>query len=191
MKKSDDLINCAKVFLTANTAPNVIFNNGLHFLLAVYRAPKNLNSIDILRYSIFFKSTRFNKAVQLISLPPTSAAAQYHFYRVYYQVQTWLGNDAINPEDWEWTLKNNVLEPITTLLQPAPDVLLSTIFCNCRKDCGSNCGCRKAGLKCSIICSHCHGQACLNTVTPDINEEEINDDVDPSSLLEQCFEIEN
>ena len=32
-----------------------------------------------------------------INIPPTSDSARYHSYRVYYQVQTWIGN-TLNPQ---------------------------------------------------------------------------------------------
>lgn len=137
--------------------------------------------------------------MKLSSLPPTSAAAQQHINRVYYQVQTWLGKD-LQPEQWGWNLQNKILEPITTLLPPAPDELLNTIFCNCKKGCGAKCGCRKVGLQCSPVCGQCQGQACLNasvvlddaeeicedepecaldTETENVNEPEISQENDP------------
>jgi len=79
------------------------------------------------------------------------------------QVPLWLGQ-LKNPEDWGWTFQNNILSPVTTLKAPAPDQLLkcTRITCNCIKGCGKNCGCRKAGLKCSIICAgHCKGALIL------------------------------
>lgn len=101
-----------------------------------------MESIDKYRYLSFVKNTRNNKRVQLSCLPPTSASTYQHLFRVFYQVQVWLGND-LNPEDWGWKLMNNSLEPIQTLLPPAPEKLLNTIFCNCKKGCTNNCGCRK------------------------------------------------
>ncbi|GFY54545.1 uncharacterized protein TNIN_441451 [Trichonephila inaurata madagascariensis] len=106
-------------------------------------------------------STKLNKPVQLANLPPTSAAAHQHINRVYYQVQTWLGND-LKPPKWGWILLNEFLEPITAILSPAPDELLNTIFCNCKNSRGSRCGCRKSGLQCSSACGQCNGQACFN-----------------------------
>ena len=72
-------------------------------------------------------------------------------------MQLWLGHIK-NPEDWGWTFQNNILLPVTTLKAPAPDQLLKCISCSCTKGCGKNCGCRKAGLKCSIVCGHCKEQ---------------------------------
>ncbi|KAH0812093.1 hypothetical protein GEV33_010698 [Tenebrio molitor] len=47
---------------------------------------------------------------------------------VYYQIQTWLGNN-LEPQEWGWILQNDVLEPTTTLLPPAPEELCYRIFC--------------------------------------------------------------
>lgn len=131
-----------------------------------------MDNIDNLRYTQFVKSTKLNKPVQLSNLPPTSAATHQHINRVYYQIQTWLGND-LEPQEWGWVMRNELLEPIMTILPPAPSELLNTIFCNCKNGCGSRCGCRKSGLQCSLACGQCNGQACLNASSyqSDLDEE--------------------
>lgn len=48
----------------------------------------------------------------------------------------------------------------------APSHLMQMISCNCKKGCDNACCCRKAGLKCSIVCSQCSEQSCENR--PDI-----------------------
>lgn len=60
-------------------------------------------------------------------------------------------------------MDDNILEFITTLLPPPHKELLNIIFCNCTKDCGTNCGCRNIGVNCSIICEHFRNQSCLNS----------------------------
>lgn len=50
------------------------------------------------------KTSRVEKQVQVCSLPPTYAAAIYHIYRVYHQVQQWIGNN-LEPKDWGWKLE--------------------------------------------------------------------------------------
>ncbi|KAI4476357.1 hypothetical protein M0804_013672 [Polistes exclamans] len=142
--EKNDLTNCAKVFTKINSTPQTINTEGIRFLLAVYRAPKKITCINKYRYLTFVKNTRNKKQIQLSCLPPTSASAIQHLYRVYYQVQTRLGNQ-LNPEDWGWKLIDNTLEPIKTLLPPAPEKLLNTIFCNCKKGCTAKCGCKKIG----------------------------------------------
>lgn len=84
-------------------------------MLAIYNAPKSVDNIDNLRYTQFVKSTKLNKPVQLSNLPPTSAATHQHINRVYYQIQTWLGND-LEPQEWGWVMRIELLEPIMTIL---------------------------------------------------------------------------
>ncbi|GBN93114.1 hypothetical protein AVEN_72877-1 [Araneus ventricosus] len=144
-EKRHDLIDCAEVFTNIGSSPDIILTNGSCFLLAMYGTPKKIDSIDKCRYLSFMKNTRNNKRVQLPCLPPTSAAAYQHLCRVYYQVQVWLGNE-LDPENWEWVLKDNSLEPIQTLLPPAPEKPLNTIFCNCKKGFNYNCGCEKSRI---------------------------------------------
>ncbi|KAL4702434.1 hypothetical protein ACJJTC_010498 [Scirpophaga incertulas] len=88
-------------------------------------------------------------------------------------IQTWLGKD-LEPQEWGWMLEKEILEPIRTLLPPAPAELLNVIFCNCKNGCGSRCGCRKSGLQCSLACGQCNGQACLNASLYPSNPDEEN-----------------
>lgn len=105
-------------------------------------------------YLSFIKNIRSNKSVKLPCFPQTSSACYQHLYRVYYQVQVWLGNE-LNPKDWGWVFKDNSLEPIQSLLLLAPEKLLNTIFYNLKKGCNYNCGCKKIGLFCSLVCNNC------------------------------------
>lgn len=180
-EKHPDLTHSAQIFQAENCPPDTVFQNGKRFLLAMYGAPKDEVNLDKFRYTQFIKATRLNRPVKLSSLPPTSEAARQHIYRVYYQVQIWLGKN-LQPEEWGWDLKNDILQPKTTLLPPAPDELLNTIFCNCKKGCGAQCGCRKVGLPCSKVCGQCHGQACLNPSTELQNIEDFSD-LEPEEVL--------
>jgi hypothetical protein len=159
----------------------------------VYGAPKKLTCVDKFRYLSFVKNTRNKKRVQLACLPPISASAQQHLFRVYYQVQVWLGNK-LDPEDWGWKLVDNTVEPIPTLLPPAPEKLLNTIFCNCKKGCNAKCGCKKVGLFCSLTCTSCQGQSWSNIESP-LGEDayDICEETSDSSLLEQftCIQQED
>ncbi|KAJ8872407.1 hypothetical protein PR048_026011 [Dryococelus australis] len=47
------------------------------------------------------------------ALLPTEGAARQHSFRVYHQVQLWLGNE-LPPELWGWGHKQNRLMPVTT-----------------------------------------------------------------------------
>lgn len=44
----------------------------------------------------------------------------------------------------------------------APESLLKMISCNCKKACKNSCGCRKAGLICSSLCTCSLGESCEN-----------------------------
>ena len=65
--------------------------------------------------------------------PPTIAAAKYHSYRVFHQVQAWKGVN-LDPKDWGLIVKGNLLLPIGTKRPPVPDDLLKLIKCNCKTD---------------------------------------------------------
>lgn len=155
----------------------------------MYGAPKYEVSIDNYRYLTFAKLTRHNKSIKLSSLPPTTSATHQHLLRTYYQVQTWLGKK-LNPEQWGWTMNKNILEPIMTVLPPAPDELLNMIFCNCTKGYGTTCGCRKIGIKCSIICGHCRGQSCFNSNNT-LNNENIDDPYEGNDTKKKKWRICN
>ena len=128
--------------------------------------------LDSLRFRRFankvMTSTTF---VQVHTLPPTSAAASYYSLRVYLQVQTWIGNgDNLEPLKWGWDRTDNMLLPIKTHLQPAPDDLLKIIRCQCKSNCDSKrCTCRKHGLECSSGCRECQGISCSNAQEFDLD----------------------
>ncbi|GBM11004.1 hypothetical protein AVEN_1339-1 [Araneus ventricosus] len=67
---------------------------------------KEINSLDDLQYIRYNKevtktlSSKFN----LATLPLTSAAASQHSFRVYFQVQQWLGSN-LDPAEWRWFMK--------------------------------------------------------------------------------------
>lgn len=176
LENRQDLQAAAQVFTQIDSSHELISSNGIKFLLALYGAPIQEVSIDQYRYMCFTKLIRKSRPVKLNLLPPTdSAAAKEHLYRVYFQIQKWLGNE-LNPIEWGWTLRNDVLEPKKIMQAPAPDFLLNLIFCNCTKGCGPLYGCRKLGIKCSSICGHCNGQSCLNAnAIEDIVENQVDE----------------
>lgn len=135
----------------------------------------SFEGLDLLRFRKFAtKVMTSTSCVQVHTLPPTSAAAAYHSQRVHLQVQTWIGNNAITPEDWGWELAKDLLMPVKTDLPPAPEKLLQIIRCNCKQNCDTKrCSCRKHGLDCSVGCGECRGVSCSNsTGLADIDLEE-------------------
>lgn len=191
MFEKQDLIQCAEVFKKSNSTQQEVITNGIRFLLSMYGAPKKTTCLDKHRYACFVKNTKNEKQVQIACLPPTSIAAHQHLFRVYYQVQVWLGYQ-LDPTDWGWKLVNNILEPVQTLLPPAPEKLLNTIFCNCKKGCSAKCGCKKVGLFCSLACTNCQGRSCSNIESQTMEDSFDSDEVScDTSLLTQLTCIQN
>lgn len=57
----------------------------------MYNISEKETNLNKYRYQCFAKNVSNNKNV-LLGLPPSEAAAKEHSFRVYYQVQTSLGN---------------------------------------------------------------------------------------------------
>ncbi|KPJ21165.1 hypothetical protein RR48_00607 [Papilio machaon] len=74
--------NGAATFEEENCSAQKLLESGTQTLLAVYKAPKSVKSLDHLRNMHYVKSTKLNKPVQLLNIPLTSAAARQHFNRV-------------------------------------------------------------------------------------------------------------
>jgi len=122
------------------------------------------DTLNVLRKKKFSdKVSKSITCVEVQSLPPTSDAAKYHSYRVYYQVQVWMGKgDDLKPENWGWILRRGEFEPKTMDSSQAPESLLKFIRCQCKGDCDSKrCSCRKHELECSSAC-YCKGVSCQN-----------------------------
>ncbi|XP_050063804.1 uncharacterized protein LOC114129279 isoform X2 [Aphis gossypii] len=115
---------------------------GEMFILALYNASEKETNLNNYRYQCFAKNVSSSKNV-LLTIPPSEAAAREHSFRVYHQIQMWLGNEKI-PVEWGWHLKS----------------------------CTASCGCRKHGLKCSTICGYCKRNSCLNAMEA-IDENDI------------------
>lgn len=62
------------------------------------------------------------------------------------------------------------------LNDPAPQKLLKTISCKCKKGCMGNCSCRKNGLQCTVLCKECEGRSCENCPEPEEHSDEDDSD---------------
>ena len=166
MGKCDKLKDHAIAFLTPNQIHDNVNKHGQASLEVLYSC-KPEHSLDFER-AARFSSKVASRSMYLPpgSLPPTCDTARYHSYRVYHQVQTWLGND-LYPTKWGWLLHKgqNVdrLKPVKMRMDPAPASLLKLVKCNCHGKCDKNsCSCYKNGLLCSLACGHCKGITCNN-----------------------------
>ena len=96
----------AVVFYSPVSSKNEIALAGQMLLLALYNR-KNVATLDDLRSKIFMEKVDGINVIKPESLPPTTEAMTHHSYRVYHQVQTWLGN-AFPAEDCSWTVRKFV-----------------------------------------------------------------------------------
>ena len=140
--------NGAKVFLRTNSNHQMIAETGEKLLVDIYDGNDG-DTLDKLRLVKYHeKVSTGSKQVQPKVLPPTSAAAKYHSYRVFYQVQEWacLGTSLeLMPEEWGFQLQRGQLLRVHTDISPAPEVLLNVIRCGCTTDCSSHrCSCRRS-----------------------------------------------
>ena len=173
--KDDTFRILSASFLNANSKVDII-KAGEDLIIHLFGGV-SVEGLDLLRFRKFAnKVMASSSSVQVHTLPPTSAAAAFHSQRVYLQVQTWIGNNSLAPEDWGWELVKDHLLPVKTDIPPAPEKLLQIIRCNCKNNCDTKrCSCRKHGLDCSVGCGECRGVSCTNSAgltDIDINENE-------------------
>ncbi|GBM04729.1 hypothetical protein AVEN_141700-1 [Araneus ventricosus] len=187
--KHEELLNRAATFLNPQATTEQVTEAGGNVLVVLYGGfrPQNL---DELWYHSFVKAaakTKFNIA----RLPPTTDAAQLHAMRSYHHVQTWLGNEK-DPLKWGWMDTPSSLFPKKSEKDPAPESLLQCISCTCKKGCTDACGCRNAGLHCSLLCKHCIGQSCENPMPVILdNESEEGDAPAPIYMVDEQLKCED
>lgn len=167
-EKTIDLHKHAEQFKCKNVVVDELVDSGLQLSLALYGAPYEFRSrcqttsqlVEEWRLLMYTNASK-SKKVDLRKIIPTVDGLTQHIKRVYFQIQTWLG-EKLNPLDWGWELYNEELSPITMTKEAGPPEILNTISCGCKTDCGNRCGCRRNGLKCSLACKNCIGGNCSN-----------------------------
>ena len=93
-------------------------------------------------------------------LSPTERAAFFHSLRVYLQVMISksLGQCQYDPCSLGWEMKNGVLAPVMTDLNPAPEELLEFVQCKCKvtsmSPCSTNLCCCMCSCLVLLLCSH-------------------------------------
>jgi hypothetical protein len=183
LKASSYIKEIIAVFTKANASPDEVSRAGEVFLVMMYGGPygKTLNDLRPVHYQRIIAKQPLSARFDLAVLPPTSASARQHSFRVYLQVQEWLGRD-LSPTEWGWQKELRCLTPLMTTMPPAPDDLLQKVSCGCQTDCSTqNCSCKAAGIPCGVLCGLCAGDSCLNraTSTEDEANEGENPDEDP------------
>lgn len=178
ISNNSTLKECVDTFNSPNTTASNVKKSGETMFLHLYGAKAESLTLDALRFTQFQKSLNRNTP-KLESLPPTSDSAAQHSYRVYHQIQQWLGNK-LEPEKWGWVRQEGDLHPVRTTLPPAPDEIIQLISCSCKGDCSSaKCSCKKNGITCSALCKTCEGVTCCNSsFEKEVNFNLENDDLD-------------
>lgn len=163
LQKHKELRDGMKPFYQQDSTKEAVKAAGEKFILKLYGS--NSKSLDELRYFMYNRivaNKKLDTSFHLASLPPTSAAAEQHSYRVYFQIQEWLGN-SFDPTEWGWCMKSGSLRPVPTTKEAAPTELLHLISCNCKQGCTNRCKCVRSGLLCSAMCGQCEGTTCSNS----------------------------
>ena len=99
--KNSKFLELARVFSSSTTAHDNIIRAGEKALVILYNGCQH-ETFDITRYKRYTeKVKKAAKAVAVKTLPPTSAAAQYHSLHVFFQISEWKG-EVTNLEPAEW-----------------------------------------------------------------------------------------
>ena len=177
MRKSKQICKEAGPFLSESATHQQIEEAGRKILCLIYEENPTDYDLDRIRLNKFEQSViKSMKAVLVQRLPPTNSAAKYHSFRVYYQVQAWLGNEHLHKAtDWGWELIKGNLHPKTMDLPPAPKALMKVMKCSCKLHCENNiCTCKKHGLYCTEFCNNCTSGNCKNIDDSDLQVDDLD-----------------
>ena len=97
------LSTAVQVFTDHRATRNAIAAAGEAFLCGVCGG-KIGDNLDIKRHQRYLRTIAKQKVIvksDMAPLPPTSAAARQHSFRVHHQAQQWRGV-VLNPTDWRW-----------------------------------------------------------------------------------------
>ncbi|KAL7294976.1 hypothetical protein TKK_0011686 [Trichogramma kaykai] len=179
----------AEKFSDPSARAEEIAQAGIKIIRHLYGDKSEKGKLNKLRFNRFAKLSK-KGPVKLESLPPTEGSAVQHAYRVYLQVQQWLGNKK-KATDWGWVMKDSTLVPLYTANPLYPDKLLHQISCSCKKGCKvKSCTCKKHGLFCSILCVSCNAETCSNIADQNVEvpENGILDIEDNCNIMENMIE---
>ena len=130
--KAENLHEHAQVFMNYLSDREAIEEAGQKSLLILYKIPVGV-SLALERATKF--SSKVAKRSEYLppeNLPPTEASAKLHSARVFLQVQAWLGNITLNPNEWGYELEGGHLRAVRMVNPAAPEylILLEVIRCN-------------------------------------------------------------
>ena len=134
LQKSKHLIEICSLFGTDGATQAQISEAGLSLFAVCYGGNAG-GSLNYLRYEKYMNmfATSMSK-IEPQRLPPTERVEYFHCLRVHYQVRVWKTFDECvkNAEEWGWKNVNNLLLPVMTDREVAPENLLVIIRCKCK-----------------------------------------------------------
>jgi len=141
----------------------------------------------------YLKFVSGKKTPEPQKLPPTRDVLLCHCKRVSYVtaiVKRSLEQFHALPslcEDYGWVLNNNELQVQWMIRDPAPEIVLQTISCSCRKSsCLTRaCSCCSNGIKCTELCSCLNCSNLENESSTESEDEESDNDDNPESDEEE------
>ena len=154
------------------------------FMLACYGVPK-LDSMTQARANLW--KTRVGRGSstmpKLCSLPPTDSTVMEKLKRAHFQICIWkhalnLNVLDLDPVQYGWTKDKATKSLVAVHVPQNTDLALSyiqeLIKCSCSSDpprVSANCGCKKAGMPCSVFCA-CKIMDCYRAQTHGDDDED-------------------
>ena len=174
-----DKLQEVKVFYDPQASKEVLTQVGESIGVALYRRefPGDLNELRYQLYSEAIAKNSSSVTSSVRSLCPTSAAFALHVYRVYHQIQLWLGHDS-NPVVWGWKIRDNLMVPIKGG-NVSPAEISTIISCGCKTGCRTSlCKCKKESESCHSACVNCNKESCYNyEIEPDAVDSEEDEEI--------------
>ena len=126
------------------------------FVVLLYSRTSTALTVNEARQELFSKKSR---AIE--NFPPTQAALLQH--TAYHSGHMWASaliakSQIPSPQEWGWRREGSEWKPVWTVLPQAQQSCYELIHCGCKKGCTGQCKCRKATLKCIVLCNcggHC------------------------------------
>ena len=124
------------VFKYPGSTHEQIHEAGLNIVAAHYSTDQNcvsekLNEAREIQFHKKCSSKSAKRGVNLASLVLSEDSVYLHLDRAYFQIQDWQGN-ALEPNDYGWEIKDELLEPIPIQQDPLPVCLMEITQCKCK-----------------------------------------------------------
>ena len=132
-----------------------VFRAGEFIITRLYRGAQS-EGLDIFGHKKFANKVLVSKQeIQVYSLPQIAKTASHRILRTYQQVQSWVGDGALNPSKFGWEISNGKMMPNKMKKQHPSQRLLSihVIRCNCKTYCDNkSCTFKQHGQDCNLSC---------------------------------------